>query len=219
MQTQAASEAGQTGNSDSALLTIAALREQGAQQFDPVRWRFIEALERRSAGHGGELKRSLDHKLAQALTAFSMAFEKARDDAVASEPARPGEPMDPTRGPLAELVSQITNQDGAPQTSGALAELKTMRSFRTTWSRLSVDQQLSRSQERVPENPGPLNSHLLVLRSLKLMQQISPAYLKRFMSQVEALLWLDQASFGSVGSAPGKTVPRDNSRGKRKPGK
>ena len=37
------------------------------------------------------------------------------------------------------------------------------------------------------------------------------------MSQVEALLWLDQASFGSV-SVPGKAIPRDSSR-KRKSGK
>ena len=74
-----------------------------------------------------------------------------------------------------------------------------MRVFRSTWSKLSVDQQLTESLAKAPENAGPLNSNLLVLRALKLMQQTSPAYLRHFMAHVDALLWLDQAS---VGAAP-----------------
>jgi hypothetical protein len=35
---------------------------------------------------------------------------------------------------------------------------------------------------------------MLVLRSLALMQDISPDYLRRFVSQVETLLWLEKAS-------------------------
>ena len=45
---------------------------------------------------------------------------------------------------------------------------------------------------RGPENAGPLNPHMLVLRSLALMRQLSPDYLQRFLSHVDSLLWLDQ---------------------------
>lgn len=124
------------------------------------------------------------------------------------------------RGLLGQLVDYIDQQAGIPEASrpgdgAAPPDLKTLRQFRSTWTSLSVDRQLSRSKEQVPDNPGPLNSHLLVLRSLKLMQQVSPAYLRRFMSHVEALLWLDQASFGGL-PPPGKTVLRQSEK-KRKP--
>jgi len=72
-------------------------------------------------------------------------------------------------------------------------ELKSLRYFRSTWSRLSAEQQLAQALAQAPENAGPLNSHLLVLRALQLMQDVSPDYLQRFMSYVDTLLWLEQA--------------------------
>jgi hypothetical protein len=89
---------------------------------------------------------------------------------------------------------------------GARAELKSMRYFRNTWSRLSVDRQVTQAIEQGPENAGPLNSHLLVLRSLALMRDISPDYLNRFVSYVDTLLWLDQADR--------KNRPREQAGGK-----
>lgn len=90
--------------------------------------------------------------------------------------------------------------------SAALAppsELKTLRQFRSTWSRLSVDQQLSRSLAKVPDNSGPLNSHRLVLRALQQLREISPDYLHRFMAQLEGLIWLEQASAAQAAAALG----------------
>ncbi|WP_409482666.1 DUF2894 domain-containing protein [Noviherbaspirillum sp. ST 5-3] len=75
---------------------------------------------------------------------------------------------------------------------GARSELKTIRNFRNTWSKLSADKQLTRALEQAPANAGPINSHMLVLRSLALMREISPDYLNRFMSYTETLLSLDQ---------------------------
>ena len=45
-----------------------------------------------------------------------------------------------------------------------------------------------------------------MLRSLGLMQSLSPDYLRRFLSQVDSLLWLEQASSKPSGSAakPGR---------------
>jgi hypothetical protein len=71
--------------------------------------------------------------------------------------------------------------------------LKALAHFRSTWARLSADRRLTQSQALVPENAGPLNSHHLVHRSLTLMRELSPEYLSRFMSYVDALLWIDTA--------------------------
>jgi Protein of unknown function (DUF2894) len=72
--------------------------------------------------------------------------------------------------------------------------LKTLSYFRSTWSKLSADRRLTQSLAKVPENAGPLNSQHLVHRSLTLMRDLSPEYLNRFMSYVDALSWLDQAN-------------------------
>ena len=71
-------------------------------------------------------------------------------------------------------------------------ELKAIRNFRNTWSRLSVDRQLAQALEQAPTTAGPINSHMLVLRSLALMRDVAPDYLNRFMSYVDTLLCLDQ---------------------------
>ena len=89
--------------------------------------------------------------------------------------------------------SQESSDGSLASDSGALYELKTIRHSRNAWSKLSADRQLSQAIEQAPANAGPLNSHMLVLRSLALMREISPDYLKRYMSYVDTLLWLDQA--------------------------
>ena len=100
---------------------------------------------------------------------------------------------------LADLARHLAQDspedvDGGPAGNiESRAELKAMRYFRNTWSRLSVDRQVTQAIGQGPENAGPLNSHRLVLRSLALMREISPDYLNRFVSYVDTLLWLDQA--------------------------
>lgn len=76
--------------------------------------------------------------------------------------------------------------------AGPRSELKAIRHFRNTWAKLSVDKQVARALEHAPKNAGPINSHMLVLRSLTLMRDISPDYLNRFMSYADTLLALDQ---------------------------
>jgi hypothetical protein len=93
--------------------------------------------------------------------------------------------------------------------AGSRFELKTIRRFRNTWSKLSADKQVTRALEQTPNNAGPLNSHLLVLRSLALMREISPDYLNRFMSYADTLLCLDQCGKEKLGSARKKPpVPK-----------
>jgi hypothetical protein len=100
---------------------------------------------------------------------------------------------------LADLVRHIAQHSpedadgGLAEDVAPRAELKTIRYFRNNWSKLSADRHVQQAIEQAPDNAGPLNSHLLMLRSLALMRDISPDYLNRFVSYIDTLLWLDQA--------------------------
>jgi hypothetical protein len=192
--------------SDEAGARIAAWRESGGHRFDPVRFHFIEALAARSAVHDGEARRLLDDRVASLVADYGDALEAAR--AAEGDAARPPEKLPARPGPLALLVEQVARQAPPP----ASGELKTLGYFRSTWARLSAERRLTQSLAKVPENAGPLNSHHLVHRSLTLMRDLSPEYLNRFMSYVDTLLWLDQASAGTGTAAP--ESPRKTARGK-----
>ena len=93
---------------------------------------------------------------------------------------------------MAQHASAVGEAGGAGQV-GSRSELKTMRYFRNTWSKLSVEKQVAQALGQAPKNAGPINSHMLVVRSLALMREISPDYLNRYMSYVDTLLCLDQS--------------------------
>jgi hypothetical protein len=204
---------------------IASLRAAGADQFDPVRLRYIEVLAERAIAHQGSVKRMLDAKLAQALAAFKERFDLARCEAnetvARSVQQYPHAANDLQRlfvagdfkglrrfiatlkageqsASLRALVRQLEqrspeNPDARLEVNaGSRSELKTIRNFRNTWSKLSVDNQVAQALKQAPKNAGPINSHMLVLRSLALMRDISPDYLNRFMSYANTLLCLDQ---------------------------
>jgi len=217
---------------DDPLAAVAAWRARGAERFDPVRLHFIETLAKRTAAQRGEARRLLDERLRQLLSAYGEDFEKAVPETVAAT----SQPL--PRGALAELVEHIARQsplpEEAPAPSGAVparatsaslassvaaapAELKTMRYFRGTWSRLSADRRLTQSLAKMPENAGPLNSHHLVHRALILMRDLSPEYLNRFMTYVDTLLWVEQLQ-ASQASAPAARAEGGKKSGRGKSG-
>lgn len=125
----------------------------------------------------------------------------------------------PVPGPLAALLAHVARHPGdacgEPVPYGTplqpAAELKSVRYFRSTWSRLSLEQQLSRARAGAPENAGPLNSHHLALQALIRMRDIAPQYLEGFIAHVDALLWLQQAEVARAAasrSAAQKPVSR-----------
>lgn len=186
-----------------AVATIEALRQRGDDRFDPVRFHRIESLARRAAGCDGAARAILDGKVAALLAAYREALDKAP---AAKATAPSGQPL---RGPLGELVDRMARPGAALEPGAApglapVPELKTVRYFRSTWSKLSADQRLTQSLAKVPQNAGPLNSQRLVHRALQTMRDLSPEYLDRFMSYVDGLLWLDQAHGG--GAFAGKDV-------------
>ncbi|MDP3202838.1 MAG: DUF2894 domain-containing protein [Hydrogenophaga sp.] len=81
-------------------------------------------------------------------------------------------------------------------------ELRSVRGFREAWSRICAEDEVTQAVEQGPENAGPLNSHRLVLRTLALMRDLSPDYLRRFLSHADTLLWLEQAQAQSRAKPP-----------------
>ena len=190
---------------------------------DPVRLRFIEAMERRAAGLDGEARRLLDARVAALRAADGDPAPIARTGSGGTVSFESTQKSDGQRNPLSALVAYIAEQAAArnhgassdrPSVAGsnpssATTELASLAYFRSTWSRLSAERRLTRSLATVPENAGPLNSHQLVHRALQTMRETSPGYLHHFMTYVDALLWLDQAGGNSPvgGVAPARAKP------------
>lgn len=215
---------------------LAALRACGAESADPVRFRFLEALARRAAAQRGEARRVLDGRLTAAVAEYAARFARAQGEAeralaraVARHPdaaealqqcfaagdfaglrrridelAKP-----PAPAPLAALaagLAQHVAEHADPEPAEGFAELKSLGYFRDAWSRLSVERQLAEAQAQAPENAGPLNSHLLALRALERMGEVSPDYLGRFVAYVDGLLWMErnEGSGGPARRGPGQ---------------
>ncbi|NVO05761.1 MAG: DUF2894 domain-containing protein [Rhodoferax sp.] len=128
------------------------------------------------------------------------ALQRLLDSGDFKELARRGAALEAAApaSPLADLLQAFAQHQPPaenPASSGAepaRPELKAVRQFRSTWSRLHADQQMKQALEQAPQNAGPINSHMLVLRSLALMRDIAPDYLNRFMAYADSLLCLQQ---------------------------
>lgn len=191
---------------------VAAALSRGEQRFDPVRFRFIEAMAKRATAHGGEARRMLDDKVATLLAAYEEDRTKAQPTStVAQEAAAETSPFAELAEHISRHAPMLGNAPAAPAAKAGAAtkasaaplppELKSIRYFQSTWAKLSADRRLTQSLSKVPENAGPLNSHHLVHRSLTLMHNLSPEYLNRFMAYVDALSWVDQLNAGGGAAA------------------
>jgi Protein of unknown function (DUF2894) len=156
---------------------------------DPVQAHFEAALSRRLQAAPEAVQRVLQARLQQAWP----------DAAPATPPARPAAVR--ALSPLAQL-----NRDIAA-TAPPGRELRSAQAFRDTWSRICAEDEVTQAVEQGPENAGPLNSHRLVLRTLGLMRDLSPDYLRRFLSHADTLLWLDQAQ-SQARAKPAPVKPR-----------
>ncbi len=190
--------------------TIDAWRARGADRLDPVRLRFIEALAQRATAHEGEARRLLDERLTHLLAVYEADLAKT------AEARKKTPPATPAASGLAELLAHVAERTGAAEgnaPSGA-SDLKSLRYFRSTWSRLSADRRLNQSQAKVPENAGPLNSQHLVHRAITLMRDASPDYLNRLMSYIDTLSWIEQANVSAPPPAAARPEGRKTARSK-----
>nr|WP_255779271.1 DUF2894 domain-containing protein [Mycetohabitans sp. B5] len=191
-----------------------AWRASGADCLDPVHFCFIDALQRRTAGHVGAVRRQLEHRLGELLDAYAADLERAdprSNDADTATASR--EPGGPT---LAALLDYIAARKHAHGDAGALAAAPhpvpdlgpaTLDYFRKTWARARIAKQLRQSLNQVPRNAGPLNSSSLVHRSLSLMRELSPGYLQQFLAYTDKLSWLEQLNSGGPASTKDTARP------------
>ena len=196
---------------------------QAAQRLDPARLHYLDVLAQRITTAPEAVQRVLQDKLDTALTDLEARLRQPPAAApAAGTPAsaaplvalnryirglKPsGEGPLPGMGVESRLVDDPSIDDDAPP------ELDSVRRFREAWSRIAAEDQVKEAVERGPANAGPLNSHMLVLRTLSLLRGLSPDYLRRFVSQVETLQWLEQASQTIT---PVKPKPARRSRAKK----
>jgi len=159
-----------------------------AAQMDPVGWHYIQVLAERTRTQTGPAQALLQAKLNKAL-----AQMQAR---LPTPPNTSTPPLSLGPSPLSALLQHMA----APSAERPLGTSNHGRmdkprivQFRQQLHRISVQKQVTQAIAQAPQNAGPINSHMLVLRSLGLMRDISPDYLNRFMGYVDTLLVLEAA--------------------------
>ena len=210
-------------------------RDSGADQADPVRFRFLQAMAHRATGLDGLARRLLDEKLAGHLNVYAQLLDAEADANPGAEANAepntepntppPAEPADDAPSALAGLLAYLADPGAAPGQNAAdgaiwnrdalglrdaYPDVQMLEYFRAVWSRVSADRQVRQSQQQVHKNAGPLNSNQLVHRALSLMRELSPGYLQQFLSYTDALMWMEQIH---AATAP---APKDAARGAAK---
>ena len=187
-----------------ALPDLDAMRAAGAARADAVGWHYIETLSSRTQAQSGPARLLLHAKLQEALQRF---------DAHMIAAAQPQNASEPLPSPLATLLRDMglkTATPGSGKPAGWPSENPRIQAFKKQLSQISVQKQVTQAIAQAPQNAGPINSHMLVLRSLGLMRDISPDYLNRFMAHVDTLLCLEEA--GKVKLTPKKASPAAKTR-------
>ncbi|WP_130620724.1 DUF2894 domain-containing protein [Dyella amyloliquefaciens] len=202
-----------------------AWREAHADRLDPVRFHFIDALEKRASHQQGEVRRLLDGKLSTLIEAYTRDLKKAAKRI--DKAGAPASLDERNRGALGELVDRLTLHaaerdaravpDETTADSSEFPALATLDEFQQIWSQVRTQSQVRQSMQQAPTGAGPLNSSALVHRSIALMRELSPGYLQQFLSYVDDLAWIEQMS--AAGMAPAReSAPtvggRKRSRGK-----
>lgn len=173
---------------------LEALRAAGAARQDAVGWHYIEVLAQRARAQTGPAQRLLHDKLERALRELQARLDTA------APPATDTAAVTASPSPLAALLKDMAGQTPATPTSTAAApspswrrESPRVRQFRKQLSKISVQKQVRQAIAQAPVNAGPINSHMLVLRALGLMRDLSPDYLNRFMTHLDTLLCLEDS--------------------------
>lgn len=129
-----------------------------------------------------------------ALTRVLNSIEPATDTAAAP----------PTLGTaMREQELQVIGAlQGETTGCGTGAELRSLQALQESLAVHSARQLLTQEMRGAAPDSGPLNPHMLAIKSLAIMGDISPAYLGRFVAYVDALFWLEQASAGYSAPQP-----------------
>jgi hypothetical protein len=178
-----------------------------AAQLDPVGWHHIQVLTERTRTQTGLAQVLLQAKLNSALAQL-----QARLAAQKKQHTQHIQPTRHTPSPLSALLRDMSAPSAerpfSPSGQGRMDNPRVAQ-FRQQLGKISVQKQVTQAIAQAPQNAGPINSHMLVLRSLSLMRDLSPDYLNRFMGYVDTLLFLDMPQ--TVKATPKKAVPASKS--------
>ncbi|WP_369943428.1 DUF2894 domain-containing protein [Xanthomonas medicagonis] len=212
---------------------VTAWRAQHGARLDPLRWRFIEALARRTDAQQGQARHLLEQRLSARLAAYADELTKLADEASTADAATRADAASTTpRSPLGELLAAFPSAmpnaldapdgDAPPAAAAAFAPLPALDDARRLWTHLHGRSQLRQSMQQAPSDAGPLNSGVLVHRALALMRTLSPGYLQHFLAYVDTLSWLErmhedgalasrQDAQAATGKKPARGKPRKRS--------
>jgi hypothetical protein len=194
-----------------------ALRANGAVTLHPIAWHYIEVLAQRARAQNGPAQPLIYLKLQQRLSDIGARLKASAQNAnaaTASDQASAGQ------SPLARLLRDMQHHhDDEPAPTpirfgNRHAEHPVVQEFRQQLDKIRVQKKVSEAIAQAPQNAGPINSHMLVLRSLGLMRDTSADYLSRFMTHVDTLLSLDAAQIdrhNTIKNQPGTRRPQHRS--------
>jgi hypothetical protein len=72
------------------------------------------------------------------------------------------------------------------------SSLKSSVAYQKFQHQKRIDHFIDNALNETPENPGPLNPEILVIRLLKQINNLSPEYISRYVGYFETLQWLEQ---------------------------
>ena len=175
-----------------------------AAQLDPVGWHYILVLAERTRTQTGPAQALLQAKLNTALAQLQLRLAKPQTPSTLPSSQTPS----PLSALLQDMAAPSAQRPLSPSGHGRLDNPR-VEQFRQQLGKISVQKQVTQAIAQAPQNAGPINSHMLVLRSLGLMRDLSPDYLNRFMAYVDTLLILDAPQ--SLKAQPKKAVPASKS--------
>ena len=182
-------EAGAAGRAEAEKTAMAAK----AAHLDPVGWHYLQVLAQRTHSQTGPAQALLQGKLRAAVAQWQAKMQAHQPPA--SLPVRPA--PSPLAALLHDMAAPSNERPLNPSGAGRMDNTRVAQ-FRQQLGKIRVQKQVSLAIAHAPQNAGPINSHMLVLRSLGLMRDLSPDYLNRFMGYVESLLVMEDAGRGKA---------------------
>ena len=184
-------EAGAAGRAEAEKTAMAAK----AAHLDPVGWHYLQVLAQRTHSQTGPAQALLQDKLRTAVAQLQAKLQAHQHQHQQSLPVRSAS------SPLSALLRDMAMPSAErPLSQTGLGRMDNPRvaQFRQQLGKIRVQKQVTQAIAQAPQNAGPINSHMLVLRSLGLMRDLSPDYLNRFMGYVESLLVMEDAGRGKA---------------------
>lgn len=203
---------------------LEALCAEGGQAYDPCRFALVSALLRRARGQRPQVAALLEAKAERHLQALRRDWQRSRElsaaapksalantpessalSALLSELRRPpGGEHSPT---LTAVEAALLQQEQAvvatsvapllqpaPKDTQNPPPLRALLLLQRRRAQQQKELQVAAALSSRPDSPGPLNPQMLAIKSLSLMQQLSPHYLRRFIAYVETLATLDRVA-------------------------